>query len=120
MKYTINIEYTTGDSFHTEETEQTVELEWENVEIAKKAMKRIQEHNEWANDNGFGLDIPRPSWHKTNCEDDEWNLKYVINLPLDDGTEQQLHCFWSGYFENVNALEVIAVEPIHQGMRIEV
>ena len=125
MIYTINIEYTTGDSFHTENAEKTVELEWENVEIAIEAMNRIKEHNHWVEErnrsNRWSSKPPsRPSWHKIEDEeDDKEMLDFFINLPLDDGTEHQIHCFWTGYFENITALEVIPVKPVNQGMRIE-
>jgi len=120
MKYTIKIEYTTGDSFHTEEAEGTVGLVWENMDVAKQALQRIKEHYNWFRDQeGYyrfnDKPVPRPKWHKTNMEDDKFSRMHVINLPLDDGEEHQIECFWCGYFETPhNATIVVAQEEIDE------
>jgi hypothetical protein len=44
MKHTILIDYTTGDSFGHERSEQPLELEWDNLDIAKENLQRIKEH----------------------------------------------------------------------------
>lgn len=45
MKYKILYNYNTGDSFHNEdELEDTIELEWNNREVALANLKRIEEH----------------------------------------------------------------------------
>lgn len=44
-KYKIKYNYDTGDSFHNEyDVEGNLELEWQNLEIAKANLKRIEEH----------------------------------------------------------------------------
>lgn len=44
MKYQIQYEYTTGDSEHTGIEIDVLEFEWENIEVAKQNLSRIQEH----------------------------------------------------------------------------
>ena len=122
-KYTINIEYTTGDSFHSEEAEDTVDLEWEDMAVIKIALQRIKEHYKWyKNINGYNRFDPeideRPKWHKTNMENNTFNRQHVINLPMDDGTEQQIGAFWCGHFETLNAAEIVLVKPEFDGMRV--
>jgi hypothetical protein len=45
MKYKIKYNYNTGDSFHNEDNlESYLELEWNNLSIAKANLQRIKEH----------------------------------------------------------------------------
>jgi len=115
------VRYRTGDSFHTEDAEGTVELEWENLGVAREAMKRLEEHYHWRNDHNFEPDIweRRPQWYKLlNDEFDERDAEYVVNLRMDDGTEHTLGVFWLGHFETLYSFEIIAVSPEEEGMRI--
>ena len=50
-KYYIEIFYETGDSFSSSDEICTLELQWDNLDIAKENIKRIQAHNEWYEDN---------------------------------------------------------------------
>ena len=123
MKYTIKVEYTTGDSFHTEDAEGSVDLIWEDLKVVKVALQRIKEHYEWFQDmnNSYSFRVKkaeRPEWHKTNMEDDKFSRQYVINFPLDDGSEQQLSAFWCGYFEHLNAVEIVVAQEEIDSMRI--
>lgn len=45
-KYQIKYYYTTGDSYNTYDTEDTLELEYNNIDIAKANLIRIKEHYE--------------------------------------------------------------------------
>lgn len=42
--YKIEITYITGNSFGSHETKDVLDLEWENLEIAKENLKAIKEH----------------------------------------------------------------------------
>ncbi len=44
--YKIKINYRTGDSFNSFDTEDTIELTWKNLEIAKQNLQYIREHYE--------------------------------------------------------------------------
>ena len=44
MKYCIKISYQTGNSFGSEDTFDYLELEWDNIEVAKENLIRIKEH----------------------------------------------------------------------------
>jgi|AntRauMFilla1563_2_1112583.scaffolds.fasta_scaffold00519_4 hypothetical protein len=43
-RYTIKIEYTTGNSFTSEDTSDVITLSWDNLEIAKENLLAIKEH----------------------------------------------------------------------------
>ena len=42
--YQIQINYSTGDSFHTEDREERIDFVWTNLEVAKENLQRIEEH----------------------------------------------------------------------------
>ena len=44
MKYKIKINYSTGNSFGSEDMESYVELSWDNIDVAKENLKFIKEH----------------------------------------------------------------------------
>lgn len=44
MKYKIEYSYRTGDSFSSNDAIGTLELEWNDLNVAKENLKRIQEH----------------------------------------------------------------------------
>ena len=60
MKYKILIGYQTGDSFGHEDTENYLELEWDNLDIAKENLQYIRDHYElYKLVDGYGWDIPK-------------------------------------------------------------
>lgn len=44
MKYKIEYSYRTGDSFNSNDAEGLLELEWNDLNVAKENLKRIQDH----------------------------------------------------------------------------
>ena len=44
MKYKIKIYYSTGNSFGSEDVEEYIDLEWEDLNVAKENLQRIKEH----------------------------------------------------------------------------
>lgn len=114
-KYKIQIKYQTGDSFNTSEEEDFIEMEWEDLDIAKVNLVRIQKHykmyqeiNEWRggnklqdilkkykNEKWFNL-IEKLCNKKTNCAVDEKvvtkkNKHLFEYLPDTDAAEYYLN-----------------------------
>lgn len=131
MKYTIQIDYTTGDSFRSNREIENVDLSWENLDIAKENLQRIKghyqhyhtTHNEYCvvRDGGkewgryksrqFFKDLEEEAKTKDWYHKGRPHYDFVIMLKLDDGTEHQYHTFWCGYFERLHTAEIIA-DPI--------
>lgn len=44
--YSIKIDYTTGNSLHSERTIEEVGMNWQNIDQAKKALQYIKKHYE--------------------------------------------------------------------------
>jgi len=60
MNYKILIEYQTGDSFGSNDTKNYLDLEWNNLDIAKENLQYIQEHYElYKLVDGYGWGMPK-------------------------------------------------------------
>lgn len=109
MAWTIEIHYQTGDSFNSYEDTGSVEITWEKLDVAKAALKRIRELDEYDRaNNGWNTQSPPelPSWVKKN-QYGEINLI----LPLDDGSEHEFYAFWRGYFETLHIAMIVSQKP---------
>lgn len=121
MKYQILLKYSTGDTFNTYDTEDTLELSWGNLDIAKDNLKRIQEHYKV-----YKLYSEVSGWRSKYLEKDEVELfesrktkdwfvtdkdhyteQYGIKLKADNGNDWQINAFWCGYFEHLESVEII-------------
>lgn len=115
MKYKIKYNSQTGNSFGSYTNEEVLEFEWENLDVAKLCLKRIEEHYEWYKDKEYrGKNEKKPKWW--NCDEtSDRSAHHCINLLLDNDTEVQFWCPWCGYFESLNFVEII---PDTSGMKI--
>lgn len=112
-QYKIKYFYHTGDSFHTEDCEDILESSWENLEVAKEALKRIKEHYTW-----YELICDWERYSHIHKKSDKpkppkwWDVKspydahYCLNLPLDNGKEFQFSAPWCGYFEGLYGAQI--------------
>jgi len=76
-EYRIKISYSTGDSFHNEDAEQTLELTWKNLDIAKENLQRIKEHYQMKEDiHRYNSKLTLWQWYEKN-KDKEW----FVNKP---------------------------------------
>lgn len=113
-RYGIRLEYTTGDSFNSRREKSTLECRWSDLNVAKTALKRIEEHYKWQEaaeqyektvryDKSGKLSPPvEPEWHVGLS-------RSSVKLPLDNGNEVQLGAFWIGYFEELHGARIVWV-----------
>lgn len=117
MNYKIKYSYRTGDSFGHHDADGVLEMEWENVDIAKAALKRIQEHYRWYEDQNAtwrsskDKPVAEPSWHVGEQYD------FTVKVKLDNGNEVKFCAPWCGYFESLYSAEVFT--PVDEDMRIK-
>lgn len=110
--FTINIEYTTGDSFGSNDTSDTISAVWKDKQLARKALQDIKEHYEFytAKDK-WGVTPRQRSIIEQKASKSTWYCsdypEYSLKLLMDDGTYLDIHCFWTGYFETLNKAEVV-------------
>lgn len=109
--YKIKFKYWSGDSYHSENLEEILDYEWEDLNIVKECLKRIYEHYKWYeninNRNLYNKEIlEKPKWFNVKCSSytDEY---YLINIPLTNEKEIQFKPPWIGYFEGLYSAEIV-------------
>lgn len=91
--YDIEIDYGTGNSFHSERIrDERIGIVVSDIETATKNLNRIKKHYKQYEDN--------PNFGK----------KYSLKLLTDDG-ERTIIPFWIGYFETLYAARVVTDLP---------
>ncbi len=117
-KYKIKYFYQTGDSFHTEEREDILEFDWDDLDMAKESLKRIEEHYKWyqSKESYFGRkkEIEKPKWHNVKYEHNDEHC--LMNIRMDNEKEVQFWPPWCGYFESLHSAEIITEDS---DMKIE-
>jgi len=100
--YTININYQTGSSFHTEDCEEKIGCCWESKDLARKALKAIREHYKVFNSRGFRDNRTEKDKNKEASKFDWYDEEYPeynLQLEVDSGEKVRISAFWIGYFE---------------------
>ena len=112
--YTIRVDYQTGDSFHTEDTSDTLNGEW-NLDVAKENLKRIKEHYCVVKNrkNYYSIAMQKHAEKEQEAAKSKpWHSgkywEYGILLLENDGTSKEYHCNWTGYFESLYGASIIA------------
>ena len=116
--YKIKYEYRTGDTFSTRDESDVLDYEWDDFEVAKRALQRINEHYKWymSRIDSYSFspkELQRPEWHKkVNKKDYPTAYHNLIILEMDDGEEVQFWAPWCGYFESLHSAEIVISERI--------
>jgi len=126
MKYEILIDYTTGDSFGSEErNDQDLGLIFDNVQLAEQALKDIEEHYKLAEEydrawndryvrsggtsgRRFKSEVLKDVVDKAWCtaqDKDYW--QFAISLETSEGIRTQIHVFYVGYFETLRCARAV-------------
>lgn len=74
----IKIQYRTGDSFGSEETEDYIDLEWNDLNVIKENLQRIQEHYAFYEDTDSGYRRPDDFYNQLN---ENKNKKWFVYSP---------------------------------------
>ena len=108
--YQIEYHYKTGDSFRTLETEEILEYEWEDLKVAKEALRRIEEHYAWYEsiESPWVKEVEKPEWHNVRDMHLTKGMEHnLLNIPMDNGEEVQFWPPWCGYFETLYGAEIV-------------
>ncbi len=113
MVYTIEISYTTGDSFGSHEETDTVGCIWRDKEQARLALSYIKEHyelykrtNAWNVDNQTIEEVESIVKEKPWVSDEVYHWQHRIRLPFEDKIKT-VSTFWTGYFETLHTARII-------------
>lgn len=129
-KYTLTIDYTTGNSFGSEDNyDSETNLVFDNAQLAADAAELIQEHYK------FYREWDKKSYSTTNqkklldtCIKSEWYQNYIkaggkreyehewcvvstgIGVETSPGVFKIVYPVWIGYFESLNNVNIRAVK----------
>jgi len=115
MKFTIQISYTTGDSFGHEDVIEDLDYEWNDEEIAKENLQAIANHyrayqwqeNSWRRDEeNPNIDYLNEWWYREMPYGRKDEIGPTMWLLMDDMTKVPFSCPWIGYFETLNSIEL--------------
>ena len=122
MAYTIEVTYTTGDSFESDQVTNTIGLAWRSLELAKAALKTIKEHYDFYQE----FDACYSNWKDTRSEkailkdvnsrvwcrgkaEDKYSMK--AKAKMDDRRWRNIPTgMWCGYFETLHSARVVLTE----------
>ena len=109
-RYKIQVRYITGHSLKSEEDIKLLDLEWNNLDIAKENLQAIKEHYQ------FYTEIDKVTSEKehrkvfTKYENNWWLVKdseASMRLKTDNGNTMRQYNFWCGYFERLLEVNII-------------
>ena len=121
MAWKIKVTYKTGSSFGSEECEDTINLAWNNIDLAKACLRDIKEHYKYYEELDESLSFRRSRENSVimaEARQKEWcrdipRDKYDLELSaLCDGGEWRTvsTSMWCGYFEALYSAEIIGDE----------
>ena len=125
MKYVILALYHTGDSENSYDTSHELAYVWNDLEVAKQALKWLNEHHEyyeaedfqarrpWAKSERDISDVKTKPWYHEVYKD--WHRSVV--LPGNDGTTTIESINYHGYFEGLHSLEILQQEDRNNDMK---
>ncbi len=108
--YKIRVYYQTGDTKGYEEVVKDLPFSWDKLAVAKKNLKRIEEHYIWYRY------VRHKGWNPQPAEEPEWHKKATyeqeIEILLADGNIKVPYgADWCGYFETLHTAEIIEEDP---------
>lgn len=126
MMFTIEIDYSTGNSFGTYQETSTVEFVWSKLEDAKLALEYIKQHHEFytryraagryagyhgSTDTAETIlqEAKGKPWYVESRFSTGFN-EFSLKVPSDDAEHNQLSVFWHGYFETLHGAEIVKAD----------
>jgi len=118
MQYTIEVHYSTGDSFNTHEEIHDVGLVWNDKQLAIKALSHIKEQHQLYKqlDSTYGKkerealinSILSKEWVQNidNFVDKKDCWTYCLSSLMDDGSYRTIRTNWLGYFEHLMSAKI--------------
>lgn len=119
--YTIEVNYTTGDSFTSGEVTDDIGLVWEDKKLAQKALKSLKQHyiaycdieSAYTKDdtNKAIQSFVKYDWcTNKSCRSSSFTL-YQCSVQMDDGKLRELPTgMYCGYFDKLHYAKVVTVD----------
>ena len=119
--YTIELTYSTGNSFGSHEETDQIALAWKDKELARTALRSIKEHDEYYKKlNGYNRqtndalheEMQEFEWYTRSSGTSDHTMRgYCFALELDDGSWKDVSVsMWCGYFEQLHQAQIVVQE----------
>lgn len=120
--YSIEIKYSTGDSFDTNITSEIIGLSWDSLEKVERNIKYIEEHDKFLSSYKYSSTTNKRDKVLSESSFKYWFVpetdnKYLVNifkrsifLEMNSGKKFQLSTFWEGQFEKLIECNIIELE----------
>lgn len=119
--FKIRINYTTGDTFGSTTDIETLDYDWNNIDIVKENVQAIKEHYQayeethdsyfYLHGGGENREWYKSKWWYRKPKDAGWmtadEVCPVLKLKLDSGETFNYTAPWIGYFESLGFIEII-------------
>ena len=105
MHYTIEVSYTTGDSFHTEERTEILDYVWHSLDMCEASLDRLKNHYEYYQKYCYSMDKVKNPLPVGVGWDKEWRL-ILLEFISDTGKTFNYSPSWCGYFECLHSAQV--------------
>ena len=113
--WTILVKYTTGDSFGSEKTEDTLGIVWRDLDKAKEGLRVLKAHYKACADIRAARYRNHENLIKTQLMDEYWfgkggdsfSYEYNINMLTDTNDLLPVYAFWMGYFETLHSAHIV-------------
>lgn len=112
--WTILVKYTTGDSFGSERTEDTLGIVWRDLEKAKEGLRVLEAHYKACAEIRAARYQNHENLIRTRLQDEYWFGKgnsftheYNINMLTDTNDLMGVYAFWMGYFETIHSAHIV-------------
>lgn len=121
--YTIQVTYTTGNSFGSHSETDRIGQSWDNIELAQQALQHIKEHYDFytgrnsyrrTTTDQLDAEAEKNEWFTQGAyysDSDSHMKQYSCAAEMDDGSWMQLPTtMWCGYFETLNDARIVMEE----------
>lgn len=113
--WTIEIDYTTGDSFSSERTKDTLGIVWRDLDKAKEGLRVLKAHHKACADIRAARYQKEESLIRNQLSDEYWfgkgeagfSFEYNINMLTDTNDLMGVYAFWMGYFETIHSAHIV-------------
>lgn len=112
MKYKISVEYQTGDSNNSYRTSDDIAIEFTDLQCAKNALKRIEEHYKWTEYleyPAYREKVEMPKWLE-NEKIPKGMEAYRMIFELENGSKYVFMPMWVGYFESLHKASIVEID----------
>lgn len=111
--YSIEINYTTGCSFSSEQRTENIDFKTESYDVIKKLLSYIKDQWILYKKHDNATYDEREAIEATFCTKEWFDSRsafYCLRIVDENGVEHKIDTFWHGYFETLHSAKIVMDE----------